>query len=99
MERKRIFLMLAVLITAGVLCAGCVTQNPATGTPTPVPAVTTEMTGTPMTTEITVAPVTTEITIVPTTTESPVAPTTHAAMMNIVETAAAAGRFTTLVPA
>jgi len=81
MERKSIFLMLAVLITAGVLCAGCVTQNPATGTPTPVPTVTTE------------------ITVVPTTTEITVAPTPQAAMMNIVETAAADGRFTTLVAA
>ena len=90
MERKSIFLMLAVFITAGVLCAGCVTQNPATGTPTPVPTVTTEIPGTPITTEITGVPTTTEITV---------APTQQAAMMNIVETAAADGRFTTLVAA
>jgi uncharacterized surface protein with fasciclin (FAS1) repeats len=99
MERKSIFLILAVLITAGVLCAGCVTQNPATGTPTPVPTVTTEIPGTPTTTEIPGTPITTEITGVPTTTEITVAPTPQAAMMNIVETAAADGRFTTLVAA
>jgi uncharacterized surface protein with fasciclin (FAS1) repeats len=90
MERKRIFLILAVLVTASVLFAGCATQNPATETPTPVPTVTTVITAAPMTTEITVAP-----TIIKTT----VAPTTQAGMKNIVETAAADGRFTTFVAA
>jgi uncharacterized surface protein with fasciclin (FAS1) repeats len=99
MERKRIFLILAVLITAGVLFAGCATQNPATVTPTPVPTVTTEITATPMTTEITVVPTTTIRTVAPTTTVITVAPTTQAGMKNIVETAAADGRFTTLVAA
>jgi uncharacterized surface protein with fasciclin (FAS1) repeats len=42
---------------------------------------------------------TTEITVVPTTTKITAAPTTGAPMMNIVETAAADGRFTTLVAA
>jgi len=90
MERKSIFLILAVLITAGVLFAGCATQNPATVTPTPVPTVTTVITAAPMTTVTTVAP---------TTTVTTVAPTTQAGMKNIVETAAADGRFTTLVAA
>jgi len=108
MERKRIFLILAVLITASVLFAGCATQNPVTVTPTPVPTVTTEMTAAPMTTVITVAPTTTAttvaptttvITVAPTTTIITVAPTTQAGMKNIVETAAADGRFTTLVAA
>ncbi len=90
MERKSIFLILAVLIVVSVLFTGCATQNPATVTPTPVPTVTTEITVAPMTTEITVAPTTTKITA---------APTTEAPMMNIVETAAADGRFTTLVAA
>jgi uncharacterized surface protein with fasciclin (FAS1) repeats len=90
MERKRIFLILAVLVTASVLFAGCATQNPATETPTPVPTVTTVITAAPMTTEITVAP---------TTIKTTVAPTTQAGMKNIVETAAADGRFTTFVAA
>jgi transforming growth factor-beta-induced protein len=90
MERKSIFIILAVLITAGVLFAGCATQSPATATPTPVPSVTTE---------ITTAPMTTETTAVPTTIEITAAPTTQAGMMNIVETATADGRFTTLVAA
>lgn len=90
MERKSIFLIFAVLITAGVLFAGCATQNPATVTPTPVPTVTTVITAAPMTTVTTVAPTTTVITV---------APTTQAGMKNIVETAAADGRFTTLVAA
>jgi len=90
MERKSIFHILAVLIVVSVLFTGCATQNPATVTPTPVPTVTTEITVAPMTTEITVAPTTTKITV---------APTTEAPMMNIVETAAADGRFTTLVAA
>jgi len=86
MERKNIFLILAVLITVSVLCAGCTTQGPTTVTPTPVPTVTTE---------VTTAPITNETTAVPTT---PVA-TTQAAGMNIVETLAADDRFTTLVTA
>jgi uncharacterized surface protein with fasciclin (FAS1) repeats len=90
MERKRIFLILAVLITAGVLFAGCATQNPTTVTPTPVPIVTTITTAEPTTTVIRAAPTTTVITA---------APTTQAGMKNIVETAAADGRFTTLVAA
>ncbi len=90
MERKRIFLILAVLIMAGVVFAGCATRSPATVTPTPVPTVTTEKTAAPTTTATTVAPTTTVITI---------APTTQAGMKNIVETAAADGRFTTLVAA
>jgi uncharacterized surface protein with fasciclin (FAS1) repeats len=90
MERKSIFLILAVLVTASVLFAGCATQNPATVTPTPVPTVTTVITAAPMTTVITVAPTTTVITV---------APTTQAGMKNIVETAAADGRFTTFVAA
>jgi uncharacterized surface protein with fasciclin (FAS1) repeats len=99
MERKSIFLILAVLITAGVVFAGCATQNPATVTPTPVPTVTTEITVAPMTTVTTVAPTTTVTTVAPTTTVITVAPTTQAGMKNIVETAEADGRFTTLVTA
>ena len=87
MERKRIFFILTVFIAASVLVAGCATRNPATVTPTPVPTVTTEITAVP-TIELTTAPATTEITV---------APTTQATMMNIVETLAADGRFTTLV--
>ena len=108
MEIKSIFLILAVLITASVLFAGCATQNPAPVTPTPVPTVTTEITAVPMTTVTTavpmatvtsVAPATTVITVAPMTTVTTVAPTTQAGMMNIVETLAADGRFTTLVTA
>jgi len=108
MERKSIFLILAVLITASVVFAGCATQSPATVTPTPVPTVTTEITAAPMTTEITVVPTTTETTVAPTTTITTVAPTTsvitvapttQAGLKNIVETAEADGRFTTLVTA
>ena len=108
MERRSIFLILIVLIMAGVLVAGCATQNPATVTPTPVPPVTTEMTAAPTTTQTTAAPMTTQttvvstttvITVLPTTTEITVAPTTQATTMNIVETLAADGRFTTLVTA
>jgi uncharacterized surface protein with fasciclin (FAS1) repeats len=90
MKRRSIFLIFAVLIIAGVLFAGCATQNPATVTPTPVPVVTTEMTAVPMTTEMTAVPTTTEMTA---------APTAQATGMNIVETLAADGRFTTLVTA
>ena len=99
MERKSIFLILAVLITTSVVFAGCATQSPAAVTPTPVPTVTTEITAAPMTTEITVVPTTTEITVVPTTTVKTVAPTTQAGMKNIFETAQADGRLTTLVAA
>ena len=108
MERKSIFLILAVLITASVLFAGCATQSPAPVTPTPVPTVTTEITAAPTTIETTVAPTTnvttvapttTVITAVPTTTATTVAPTTQAGMKNIIETAEADGRFTTLVTA
>jgi len=117
MEIKNIFLILAVLITASVLIAGCATQNPATVTPTPVPTVTTEITAAPtttvttvapittvttvapITTVTTVAPITTVTTVAPMTTSTTVAPTTQAGMMNIVETLAADGRFTTLVTA
>jgi uncharacterized surface protein with fasciclin (FAS1) repeats len=99
MERKSIFLILAVLITASVVFAGCATQSPGTVTPTPVPTVTTEITTAPMTTEITVVPTTTVVTAAPTTTVITVAPTTQAGMKNIVETAEADGRFTTLVTA
>jgi uncharacterized surface protein with fasciclin (FAS1) repeats len=83
-------------------------QSPATVTPTQVPTVTTEITAAPITTGITVvptstvttvAPTTTVITVAPTTTVITVAPTTQAGMKNIVETAAADGRFTTLVTA
>jgi uncharacterized surface protein with fasciclin (FAS1) repeats len=115
MEKRSIFLILLVLIMAGVLVAGCATQNPATVTPTPVPPVTTEMTAAPMstqttavptTTQTTAAPITTQTTAVPKTTQTTAAPmtnqttvasTTQAATMNIVETLAADGRFTTLV--
>jgi uncharacterized surface protein with fasciclin (FAS1) repeats len=90
MERKIIFLIFAVLIMAGILSAGCTTPTPAPVTPTPVPTVTTEITAAPVTTEITTAPVTTVTTVVP---------TTQSTLMNIVETAAADGRFTTLVAA
>ena len=89
MERKSIFLILAVLITASVLCAGCTTQNPAPVTPTPVPTVTPEVTTAPVTTETAVVPMTTGTT----------AAATPAAMMNIMETLAADGRFNTLVAA
>ena len=89
MERKRIFLILAVLITASVLCAGCTSQNPAPVTPTPVPTVTPEVTTAPVTTETAVVPMTTGTT----------AAATPAAMMNIMETLAADGRFNTLVAA
>jgi len=99
MERKSIFLILAVLITASVVFAGCATQSPGTVTPTPVPTVTTEITTAPMTTEITVVPTTTVVTAAPTTTVMTVVPTTQAGMKNIVETAEADGRFTTLVTA
>jgi len=99
MERKSIFLILAVLITASVLFAGCATQSPATVTPTPVPTVTTEITAAPTTTVTTAAPTTTVTTVAPTTTVITVAPTTQAGMKNIVETAEADGRFTTLVAA
>ena len=99
MERKSIFHILAVLIVVSVLFTGCATQNPAAVTPTPVPTVTTEITAAPMTTEITIVPTTTKITVVPTTTKITAAPTTEASMMNIVETAAADGRFTTLIAA
>jgi len=99
MERKSIFLILAVLITASVLFAGCATQSPAPVTPTPVPTVTTEITAAPTNIETTVAPTTTVITAVPTTIATTVAPTTQAGMKNIVETAEADGRFTTLVTA
>lgn len=99
MERKSIFLILAVLITTSVVFAGCATQSPATVTPTPVPTVTTEITAAPMTTEITVVPTITVKTVAPTTTVKTVAPTTQAGMKNIFETAEADGRFTTLVAA
>jgi uncharacterized surface protein with fasciclin (FAS1) repeats len=99
MERKRIFIILAVLITAGVLFAGCATQSPATVTPTPVPTVTTEITAAPTTAVTTIAPTTIKTTIAPTATVITAAPTTQAGMKNIVETAAADGRFTTLVTA
>lgn len=87
MEKKRIFLILAVLITAMILCAGCTTQTPATVTPTPVPTVTTEMTT--LATEVTTAPVTTVITVTP----------TKAAGTTIMDALVADGRFTTLVTA
>ncbi len=89
MEKKRIFLILAVLITATILCAGCTTQNPAPVTPTPVPSVTTEMTTAPVTTEVTTVPVTTVITVTP----------TKAAGTTIMDALVADGRFTTLVTA
>ncbi len=107
MERKSIFLILAVLITASVLFAGCATQSPPV-TPTPVTTVTTEITAAPTTLETTVAPATNVTTVAPTTivttaapttTATTVAPTTQAGMKNIVETAEADGRFTTLVTA
>ena len=87
MENKRIFLILAVLITAAILSAGCTTQNPATVTPTPVPTATTEMTT--VTTEVTTAPVTTVVTLAPTT----------ATGTTIMDALVADGRFTTLVTA
>lgn len=89
MEKKRIFLILAVLITASIVGAGCTTPPPATVTPTPVPTVTTEMTTLPVTTEVTTVPVTTVITVTPT----PAAGTT------IMDALVADGRFTTLVTA
>ena len=107
MERKSIFLILAVLITASVLFAGCATQSPPV-TPTPVPTVTTEITAAPTTIETTVAPTTNVTTVAPTTivttaapttTATTVAPTNQSGMKNIVETAQADGRFTTLVTA
>jgi len=88
MEKKQIFLILAVLITAMILCAGCTTQTPATVTPTPVPTVTTEMTT--LATEVTTAPVTTVITVVT---------TTQANGTTIMDVLVADGRFTTLVTA
>ncbi len=88
MEKKRTFLILAVLITAMILCAGCTTQTPATVTPTPVTTVTTEMTT--LATEVTTAPVTTVITVVP---------TTQANGTTIMDALVADGRFTTLVTA
>jgi uncharacterized surface protein with fasciclin (FAS1) repeats len=99
MEKKSIFLILIVLITAGVLSAGCATQNPAPVTPTPIPPVTTQTTAAPMTTQTTAAPMTTQTTVAPKTTQTTVAPTTNATLKNIVETLAADGRFTTLVTA
>ncbi len=107
MEKKSFFLILAVLITASVLFAGCATQSPPV-TPTPVTTVTTEITAAPTTLETTVAPTTNETTVAPTTivtTAAPttivttVAPTNQTGMKNIVETAEADGRFTTLVTA
>jgi transforming growth factor-beta-induced protein len=89
MERKSIFLILAVLITTSVLFAGCATQSPPV-TPTPV---------TTVTTEITAAPTTIETTVAPTANVTTVAPTNQTGMKNIVETAQADGRFTTLVTA
>jgi uncharacterized surface protein with fasciclin (FAS1) repeats len=107
MERKGIFLILSVLITASVLFAGCATQSPPV-TPTPVTTVTTEITTAPTTIETTVAPTTNVTTVAPTTivtTAAPttivttVAPTNQTGMKNIVETAEADGRFTILVTA
>jgi len=107
MEKKSFLLILAVLITASVLFAGCATQSPPV-TPTPVTTVTTEITAAPTTLETTVAPTTNETTVAPTTivtTAAPttivttVAPTNQTGMKNIVETAEADGRFTTLVTA
>ena len=107
MERKSIFLILAVLITASVLFAGCATQSPPV-TPTPVPTVTTEITAAPTTIETTIAPTANVTTVPPTTTVKTAAPTTivttvaptnQTGMKNIVETAQADGRFTTLVTA
>jgi len=69
LKRKSIFLVLAVMITATALIAGCATQQPAMVMSTSTPIVTT------------------------------VAPVTQSAMKNIVETAEADGRFTTLVAA
>ncbi len=107
MEKKSFLLILAVLITASILFAGCATQSPPV-TPTPVTTVTTEITAAPTTLETTVAPATNVTTVAPTTivttaapttTATTVAPTTQAGMKNIVETAEADGRFTTLVTA
>ena len=107
MERKRFFLILAVLITASVLFAGCATQSPPV-TPTPVTTVTTEITAAPTTIETTIAPTANVTTVAPTTTVKTAAPTTiittvaptnQSGMKNIVETAQADGRFTTLVTA
>lgn len=98
MERKSIFLILAVLITASVMFAGCATQSPPV-TPTPMTTVTTEITAAPTTIETTVAPTTTVTTVAPTTIITTVAPTNQTGMKNIVETAEADGRFTTLVTA
>jgi len=99
MKKTTLFLVLLVIFST-ILIAGCTTQQPvATSTPTPVPTVTTEITTAPMTTEITVVPTTTVVTAAPTTTVITVAPTTQAGMKNIVETAEADGRFTTLVTA
>ena len=77
---------------------GCVSQNPATVTPTPVPTATTEITVAP-TTIITVVPTTTTTTVAPTTTITTVTPIPNATLKNIVETLAADGRFTTMVAA
>ncbi len=106
MEKKSIFLILAVLIAVSILCMGCATQSPATVTPTPVPTATTEITVVPTTTLITVVPTTTNLTVAPTTTTITVVPTTvtitaapNATLKNIVDTLAADGRFTTLVAA
>ena len=104
MERKSFFLILAVLITASVLFAGCATQSPPV-TPTPVTTVITaapttiETTVAPTTNVTTVAPTTIVTTVAPTTTATTVAPTNQSGMKNIVETAEADGRFTTLVTA
>lgn len=105
MERKRIFLISAVLIVVIILFTGCATQNPATVTPTPVPTVTTQITVVPTTNTITVVPTTsitasptaTTITVVPTTATITAGPTTT--QKSIVDTLAADGRFTTLVAA
>ena len=99
MEKKSIFLILAGLIVVSILFMGCVSQNPATVTPTPVPTATTEITVVPTTTIITVAPTTTTTTVTPTTTITTVTPIPNATLKNIVETLAADGRFTTLVAA
>ncbi len=104
MEKKSIFLILAVLIMAGVVFAGCATQSPAPVTPTPT--VTTEITAAPTTTETTAAPTTIATTVAPpttvktpTTTITTVATANQTGKKNIIETAQADGRFTTLVTA
>ncbi|HET6581441.1 MAG TPA: fasciclin domain-containing protein [Methanoregula sp.] len=104
MERKSFFLILAFLITASVLFAGCATQSPPV-TPTPVTTVITaapttlETTVAPTANVTTVAPTTIVTTAAPTTTATTVAPTNQTGMKTIVETAEADGRFTTLVTA